>query len=354
MKREPVVDTRPRDWTNIIFLASTFLLGTVGTFLYTRYAGFEWWMPALFAGMYAWVGLGVCAGYHRHYAHPTHTCNKAAEVNYLISGACALQREVGQWATSHRIHHRFTDSDKDPYDISKGFWWAHIGWILRKNPDVPVSAWPKDLRENPLVVWQRKYYLPLAFGFGLGIPLVIGWLCGDIMAGLFWGGFSRIAAIHHSTFSVNSLAHMIGNRPFSLKESARDNPLVAFVALGEGFHNFHHAFMLDWRNGIRWYHFDPAKWYIGTLAFLKMGEVKHTTPAATIEARRLRVSREVAALKLAQSAETPLISQIERHFARAERFLAHASAGPKRRLKKAMVRRSRKEQRLALRLAAAA
>lgn len=123
--------------------------------------------------------------------------------------------------------------------------------------------------------------------FGFGLPAFIGWCFGDWVAGLLWGGFLRIVLVHHCTFFINSLAHTFGKRTYDRTVSARDNAWVAVVAFGEGFHNFHHRFPADYRNGIRWFHWDPAKWFIRGLKAAGLAwDLRRTPESAIAEARR--------------------------------------------------------------------
>lgn len=163
----------------------------------------------------------------------------------------------------HRLHHRFTDTEDDPYSSKKGFWFSHIGWIFEK----PVYTKMKlidssDLVSDPVVVFQHKYYVPLALGVGFVAPMLVSSLWSDMLGGLLWGGFVLRVFVWHSTFCINSVAHWLGEQDFSRTISARGNIICALLTNGEGYHNFHHAFPKDYRNGIQWYHWDPTKWAI--------------------------------------------------------------------------------------------
>ena len=148
-------------------------------------------------------------------------------------------------------------------------------------------------------MWQHKLANPLGIVAGLGIPTAIGWAFGDPIGGLLWGGFLRVVVIHHTTFFVNSIAHLYGSRPYTEENSARDNPLLAFVTIGEGFHYFHHRFPSDFRNGIRWYHWDPTKWLIGALGKVGLARRLRTTPQLVIERTRLQTALGRAEVRLA-------------------------------------------------------
>jgi stearoyl-CoA desaturase (Delta-9 desaturase) len=181
---------------------------------------------------------------------------------FLCFGAGAIENSALKWCSDHRLHHQYTDKDGDPYNIQRGFLWAHIGWILFSKPLEQHDRNIKDLRREPLLVWQDKYYLLLAIFFGAVVPTLMGWAVGRPVAGLLWGGLVRIVIQHHATFFVNSWAHYFGRKPYSQSTSARDSFFLALVTHGEGYHNFHHVFASDYRNGVRWYHWDPTKWMV--------------------------------------------------------------------------------------------
>jgi len=254
---------RKKDWVNILFLTLTPVIAVVGTLWYSLAVRFEWWMPVLALVMYLLVGMSICAGYHRLFSHRAYEASPAVQAFFAVFGALAAQNSILWWSSMHRVHHRYVDRDWDPYNIKRGFWWAHIFWIFYKNEERDDSFEnAKDLLKNPVVMWQHRNYMTLLVAVGFGLPMVIGALMGDWLAGLLWGGFVRTVVIHHTTFFVNSLAHTLGDQTFDANQSARDNWLVALLTLGEGYHSFHHRFPSDFRNGIRWYHWDPAKWFI--------------------------------------------------------------------------------------------
>jgi stearoyl-CoA desaturase (delta-9 desaturase) len=279
--------THEKDWVNIIFLTLTPVIAVFGTIAWTVARGFEWWMLVLGLVMYFLVGLSITAGYHRLFSHRAYDASRATEVFFAIFGALAAQNSILQWSSSHRVHHRYIDCDWDPYNIRRGFWWAHIVWIFYKNPDAKKYDNAKDLLKNPVVMWQHRWHNVLMIVVGFGLPALIGAYFGDWVAGLLWGGFVRVALVHHSTFFVNSLAHTLGTPTFDAESSARDNPFVAFLTFGEGYHSFHHRFPSDFRNGIRWYQWDPSKWLIRGLQAAGQAWELRRVPAPTIEQARM-------------------------------------------------------------------
>jgi stearoyl-CoA desaturase (delta-9 desaturase) len=285
-----------KDWVNISFLTLTPVIGIVGTALYTIRNGFHLWMPVLMVTMYFLVGMSICAGYHRFFSHKTYEASPLLQIFFAFFGAMAAQNSILWWSSSHRVHHKYQDKDWDPYNIKRGFWWAHILWIFYtwdKKDDTFENS--PDLLANKIVMWQHRWVHAILILGGFGIPTLIGWAFGDPIAGLLWGGFLRLVVVHHTTFFVNSLAHYLGEPTYNAEASARDNWLVALLTLGEGYHSFHHRFPSDYRNGIQWYHWDPAKWFIRVMRYMGLAsELRSVTPPQ-IEQARLR-----AALRLVE------------------------------------------------------
>jgi stearoyl-CoA desaturase (Delta-9 desaturase) len=286
-----IIKALKKDWVNIIFLTLTPVIGIAGTALYSWFNGIELWMPILTLLMYAAVGMSICAGYHRFFSHKSYEAAAPVQVFYAIFGALAAQNSILWWSSSHRVHHKYVDKDWDPYNIQRGFWWAHIFWIFYKNEERDETfANSPDLLANKIVMWQHRWHKVILIAFGFGFPTLIGAAFGHPLAGLLWGGFLRIAIIHHTTFFVNSLAHYLGKPVYNAEVSARDNWLVALLTLGEGYHSFHHRFPADFRNGILWYHWDPAKWFIRGLRTVGLASDLRSTPPPQVEAARMRAA----------------------------------------------------------------
>ncbi|KAI8984601.1 hypothetical protein BDF20DRAFT_860813 [Mycotypha africana] len=218
------------------------------------------------------TGLGITAGYHRYWAHRSYDCTPFTQFLLCLAGSGAFQGSIQWWSRGHRAHHRWTDSDKDPYAATRGFFYSHIGWMLINRPKNRIGyADTADLKADPLVRFQHKHYLEFAVFMAFIFPtLVAGFGWGDWKGGLIYAGLCRQVAIHHATFCVNSLAHYIGDTPFDDYNTPKDSWITALVTCGEGYHNFHHEFPQDYRNAIRWYQYDPTKWLIKGLSFLGM------------------------------------------------------------------------------------
>ncbi len=249
-------------WVNTLFLSLSPFIAAALIPIYLWYSGSHWalWVAA---GVLWWVaGLGITIGYHRLFAHRSYEGSKVWRFLALISGAMALQNSAIVWAASHRRHHQHTDHEGDPYDATRGFWWAHMRWIFHDNDLVDDLSNVPDLKADPLVRWQEKYYWLISLSLNIGIPLGLGLLIDRPWGMLLFAGLARIVFTHQATFCINSLCHILGTQPWSRSNTSRDSWICALVTFGEGYHNFHHAFPADYRNGLRWYHFDPAKWLI--------------------------------------------------------------------------------------------
>lgn len=285
---------QPLHWRNILFLSSTLVVALTAVPLHVAFTGWSWSLFVLFAATSAATSLSITAGYHRLFAHRSYEASAPLRLFYVLFGAAAFQGSVLEWANDHRRHHTFVDGPKDPHNIREGFFWAHIGWLFYKSaPEFHVKM-PYDLRSDKLVAWQDRHYVPLAIAMGFGLPTLLGWIfCGDALGGFLFGGVLRVVFTNHTTFLINSLAHTLGTKPYDEEQTARDSAVMAFLAYGEGYHNYHHQFAHDYRNGVRWYHWDPTKWFI--LGAAATGHAKNLKriPATEIELARIRAQQQV-------------------------------------------------------------
>ncbi len=301
-------------WKKIHWLNSTFLIGTFLTTLiavpaYIWHFGLDAFQIGLFIFLAASTGLSITLGYHRLFSHLTFQARWPVKAFTLFFGAAAFEGSALGWCADHRRHHKFTDHDDDPYDISKGFFHAHIGWLLfRTAPETPLT-WVRDLQKDRLAVWQHAHYVPLAIAAGFGLPTLLGFLWGGWTAALgafLIAGVARIVFVHHMTFCINSLCHWIGSQPYSSKCSARDSMIMAFFTFGEGYHNFHHEFQYDYRNGVKPWHFDPTKWAIWLLHKAGLVAKLRTVPEeiilkAQIAERQRRLTETLSSRQMALS-----------------------------------------------------
>jgi stearoyl-CoA desaturase (Delta-9 desaturase) len=262
--------TRPAEkinWTNTLFLTLCPLAAIVGTVLLCIYSSIGWQTWVLFAVFTFLTGLAITSGYHRLFSHKTYQTRAPIRLIYLLFGAAAFEGSVLEWCSDHRIHHRHADTEKDPYNINRGFWYAHMGWLIRLDVSKRDFSNVADLEADPLCRFQHRFFVPLAILMGFVMPMAIaGFFWGAPLGGLIVAGALRISLNHHFTFFINSLCHTMGKRPYTEEQTARDHWVAAIFTYGEGYHNYHHKFPIDYRNGVRAYQYDPAKWLIWSLS----------------------------------------------------------------------------------------
>ncbi|RYP66076.1 hypothetical protein DL769_006138 [Monosporascus sp. CRB-8-3] len=248
------------NWLNTYFIIIVPLMGMVGAYFTPLQL-----KTAIFAFLYYFnSGLGITAGYHRLWSHTSYKATLPLKIWLAAMGAAAVEGSARWWSRGHRAHHRYTDTEKDPYSVRKGLLYSHIGWMVMKQHPKRIGRTDiSDLNDDPVVVWQHKHYLKCVIAMALVVPTLVcglGW--GDWRGGFIYGGILRIFVVQQATFCVNSLAHWLGEQPFDDRNSPRDHVITALVTLGEGYHNFHHEFPSDYRNAIQWWQYDPTKWTI--------------------------------------------------------------------------------------------
>ena len=287
IERPAPVVVRMNNWRNIGFFAFTTLGALVGVPVYLSRHGFvpgDW---ILFGVYVIATGMSITAGYHRLYAHRAWKAHPVVGFLALFFGAAAFEQAALDWATQHRDHHKYVDTPEDPYSIKRGFFYAHMGWLLFYDQPLDYGN-VKDLKDQPMVAHQKRYYLLWCLASGIFLPLAIGAAYGSVWGALWIGICLRIFVVHHSTFFINSVCHTFGTSTYDPDATARDHWLVAILTNGEGYHNFHHRFPSDYRNGVRWYHWDPTKWLIASLAALGLARDLKKTPDPIISEVRLQ------------------------------------------------------------------
>ncbi|KAK6837292.1 hypothetical protein RU639_001491 [Aspergillus parasiticus] len=257
----------------------------------------QWKTAVLSVIYYFMTGFGITAGYHRLWSHTSYRASNCLKIILALGGAGAGEGSIRWWARNHRAHHRYTDTNLDPYSVNKGLLYSHIGWlIMKQNPKRIGRVDISDLNEDAIVVWQHQNYLPIVIFMALLFPtLLSGMSWGDWAGGIIYAGILRMAFVHRATFCVNSLAHWLGDQPFDASKSSRDHFLTALLALGEGYHNFHHEFPSEYRNETKWYQYDPTKWVIRMWEYLGLAyDVKRFHPEE-VQKRRLQQKHTVLA-----------------------------------------------------------
>ncbi|QQQ77093.1 acyl-CoA desaturase [Saccharothrix sp. 6-C] len=225
--------------------------------------GLGWVDVALFVAFYYLAGLGVTIGFHRYFTHGSFKANRALKIGLAIAGMMALQGPVIVWVADHRRHHAFSDREGDPHSpwlfgrgpvaLAKGFWHAHMGWLFDRDKTNAERFAPDLLADKDLVRIDKLF--PLWTAISLLAPAVLGGLITMSWAGalsaFFWAGLVRVAFLHHVTWSVNSICHMVGDRPFAARDRSANVWALAILSFGESWHNLHHADPTCARHGVK-------------------------------------------------------------------------------------------------------
>jgi len=276
------------NWTTSSFLIGTFFLTLTAVPWYLCYFGVDWFHFVVAGVLLAATGFSITLGYHRLFAHMTFRARLPVRLFVLIFGASAFENSVLMWASEHRRHHKHVDHDDDPYDITKGFFHAHIGWLLFKLWPQPPFDNVSDLKKDPLVMWQHQHVHLVAVVIGFVVPTLLGaWWNGwaGALGGFLIGGVAKIVVLQHCTFFINSACHTVGRQPYTSKCSASDSFLLALLTFGEGYHNYHHEFQHDYRNGVQPWQWDPTKWLIWSLSKFGLTGDLRRVPKQTIRMR---------------------------------------------------------------------
>jgi stearoyl-CoA desaturase (Delta-9 desaturase) len=303
MSQLPGAEKKPQlIWVNALTFLLTGLIAAVAVPWYGLTSGYSVGAWIAFGALVTLNEMSITAGYHRLWAHKTYDANVVVRFIYMIFGAMALQNSAFVWCSGHRTHHlHVDDNERDPYSANRGFWFSHIGWMLRDYPSGrPNLSNIPDLKKDALLAFQHQHYVPLAVTLNFGIPMLIGLGIGDFWGTVLLAGFLRLVVSHHFTFFINSLAHMWGSRPYTDANTARDNGVLAVLTFGEGYHNFHHLFAHDYRNGVRWWQWDPTKWLIASLKLVGLARGLKRTPAFQIQRALLATQFRRAEEKLAR------------------------------------------------------
>ena len=258
--------------------------------IYIFMNGVVWQEPVLLVVGWLLSGLGITVGYHRYFSHRAFRGNFIFEWLFMFLGTMAIQNTILQWCSNHRMHHKKLDTDDDPYSIKEGFFHAHMGWILEQK-EFPVEG-VLDLKKKSAVIFQEKYYWIITILLSFVLPLAIGFSYNRPIGALLWGVIFRITLVHHFTWFINSFCHYVGNKQYDFNITARDSWYMALFTFGEGYHNFHHTFQWDYRNGIKWYDFDPSKWLIKFLSFFRITYDLKVVPEFKIFQARINTLQE--------------------------------------------------------------
>ncbi len=244
-----VMEKRPLDWFNVMFVAAVHVFALFG------FLTFSWKAVAVAAGLW-WItgSLGIGLSFHRQLTHLGFRSPLWVKRFLAVCGTLAVQGGPIAWVAGHRLHHANSDRENDPHNSKKGFWWSHMGWILRRDPRMGkfegYSRYARDLAADPFILFLDRYYVWLQVALGLLLLWWGGW------SFLVWGIFVRLVYGWHCTWLVNSAAHMFGYQTYESLDESRNCWWVALLSFGEGWHNNHHAFPRMARHGVRWWEFD--------------------------------------------------------------------------------------------------
>merc|ERR1711916_268180 len=279
-------------WFNVFFLLVVHIAALYGlTLAFTA--------PPGLGVMWPLSGMGITIGVHRLWSHKSFKAHWSVRAVLAAFNSMAYQGSIYEWSRDHRVHHMKSETNGDPYNFNRGWIFAHIGWVmLRKHPDV-IAAGKKldfsDLKEDAIVMLQHKPYLPSVVLFCYALPTAVGWyFTNQIWASFFILGVFRHLFVLHCTWCVNSLAHAIGHgyRPYNDKINPAENLLVSILALGEGWHNYHHQYPTDYRaaEGTLWqFAFNPSTLVIDSLAAVGLVWDRRSTSRSIVEKHKAKV-----------------------------------------------------------------
>jgi len=289
-------------------------LGLFAAIALTWGTAIDWVQLGILIGMVHATSIGITIGYHRLFTHKSFQANAMVRFVLAVLGSMALQGAVIEWVGAHRLHHQHSDEHEDPHSpfnyaggswgtgilgTLRGFYHAHVGWLFEPRLK-GIEKYTKDLSADPVVRAVNSQFLLWAF-VGLALPAALGGLLTmslrGALLGFLWGGLVRILVVHHVTWSVNSVCHLWGSRPFDCGDESRNNPIVGILALGEGWHNNHHAFPASARHGLSWWQLDISYIYIRAMALLGLARNIRLPDRQRVAAKRDRTLAAKAAKK---------------------------------------------------------
>jgi stearoyl-CoA desaturase (delta-9 desaturase) len=237
----------------------------------------------LFVTLYVVRMFFITAGYHRYFAHKSYKLGRAMQFVMAFGGGTAAQKGPLWWAGHHRNHHRFSDTERDIHSPLKGFWWSHVGWILcDKNNELDVDVAIKDFAKYPELRWLNTHDWVPVWTLAVASFLIGGW--SGLVVGFLWS----TVLLWHGTFTVNSLAHVMGRRRFATSDTSRNSALIAAITLGEGWHNNHHHYQASARQGFYWWEFDVSYYVLRSLSFVGLVKDLKLPPARVLRSDRVR------------------------------------------------------------------
>ncbi|MBD2579897.1 acyl-CoA desaturase [Oscillatoria sp. FACHB-1406] len=266
------------DWVTIVYM----LLIHVAALFALLPGNFSWSAVAVAFILY-WItgGLGITLGFHRLLAHRSFELPKVFEYFFAFCGTLACQGGVIDWVGLHRIHHKFSDTEPDPHDSNRGFWWSHMGWMLHQIPaDEKIPRYTQDISSDPVYQFLQNWFVPIQVVLGVFLYALGGWPF------VIWGIFVRLVVVFHCTWFVNSATHKFGYSRFESKDNSKNCWWVALLTFGEGWHNNHHAYQYSARHGLTWWEIDTTWMTIRLLQALGLAKNIKLIPAEAISSKQ--------------------------------------------------------------------
>ncbi|KAG5834381.1 hypothetical protein ANANG_G00260920 [Anguilla anguilla] len=278
-------------WRNVILMTLLHIGAVYSLFLIPKAHPLTWIWSYL---CFLITALGVTAGAHRLWSHRSYKAKLPLRIFLAAANSMAFQNDIYEWSRDHRVHHKYSETDGDPHNAKRGFFFAHVGWLfVRKHRDVLEKGKKldfSDLLADPVVVFQRKYYNTSVLVMCFLVPTVVPWyFWGETLwNSYFLSSILRYTISLNVTWLVNSAAHMYGNRPYDKDISPRENRFVTFGAIGEGFHNYHHTFPFDYSTSEFGLRFNPTTCFIDLMCWLGLASNRKRASSEMIQARKLR------------------------------------------------------------------
>ncbi|XP_077544650.1 stearoyl-CoA desaturase 5-like [Haemaphysalis longicornis] len=278
-------------WWNVFKISLVHIIGIYG--FYEMF--YSTWQSHIFGNIYLiFSGISVTAGAHRLWCHRSYKAKLPLRIFLMLFNCVAAQNDLYEWVRDHRVHHKYSETDADPHNVNRGFFFAHVGWLMcKKHPDVTEKGKHidcSDVMDDPVVRFQKKYYMRLVMFFSFFLPTVLPAL---LWGESYWNAFCTVTMLRlilslNFTWSVNSFAHLWGTKPFDKNISPTETPWVSFVAVGEGFHNFHHTFPWDYSTSELGWRFNMSTMFIDIMAMLGQAYDLKSVSKEVILARKLR------------------------------------------------------------------
>ncbi len=281
----PVLPPRVYEWLNFVPFVTVHLLCFAA--LWTGVRPIDWVVCGV---LYFLRTFGVMAGYHRYFSHRAFKTTRWFQFVLAVLAETTVQKGVLWWAARHRAHHKHTDEPEDVHSpLQYGFWHSHMFWLAEQDSELTDDSRIRDLTKYPELVWIDRHWLVPPVALGALVGLTLGW------SGLIIGFFLSTVFVWHATFVVNSLAHVLGNRRFDTADTSRNNWIIAFFTLGEGWHNNHHHYVGSARQGFYWWEIDVTYYVLKCLSWCGIVSDLRAVPAAVLaEGRACDAARRAA------------------------------------------------------------